>query len=88
MITKTQREFLDIQLWPCFLKLMIVIGFIFEYSCLCLNNISEFLKCARKKLVEILEEAKRVGRAEPRNSYYHVSRMERMDKFNRMEEKL
>lgn len=52
-------------------------------------NVSEFQKSVLTKLVEILEEVRRVGKVvEPRDSDFHIKRMERMDELNQLEEQL
>ncbi|CAM4490399.1 unnamed protein product [Leuciscus chuanchicus] len=48
----------------------------------------EFQKCVLKKLVEIMQEVKRIGSAEPNNSSYHIRRMELIEELNTLEEKL
>lgn len=44
----------------------------------CFHNILEFQKYVLKKLVEIMQEVKHNGSAEPSDSSYHVRRMEKM----------
>ncbi len=54
----------------------------------CFSHILEFQKCVLKKMVEIMQEVKRIGGAEPSNSTYHIRRMERIEELNVLEEKL
>ncbi|XP_077065757.1 uncharacterized protein LOC143718621 [Siphateles boraxobius] len=49
---------------------------------------SKFQKCVFKKLVEIMQEVKRIGCAEPNNSAYHIRKMELIEELNNLEEKL
>lgn len=56
----------------------------------CQQNVllSEFQKCVLTKLVEILEEVKRVGKAEPCDSEFHVKRMETEEDFEQLDKQL
>ncbi|XP_054618597.1 uncharacterized protein LOC129172657 [Dunckerocampus dactyliophorus] len=47
---------------------------------------AKFQKCVLKKLVELTEEVKRTGGAEPSASSYHVRRMERMEEVDKLED--
>lgn len=51
-----------------------------------MNN-AKFQKCVLTKL-EILEEVKRVGRAEPQDSEFHVKRMETGQDYEQLEKQL
>ncbi|XP_041845213.1 uncharacterized protein LOC121642504 [Melanotaenia boesemani] len=47
---------------------------------------AKFQKCVLKKLVELTEEVKRIGCAEPSASTYHVRRMENMEQVDKLDE--
>jgi len=42
--------------------------------------------CPKKKLVE-MKEVQRIGNAEPKNSSYHIRRMEQIEELDNLEEK-
>ncbi|XP_041841633.1 uncharacterized protein LOC121640028 [Melanotaenia boesemani] len=49
---------------------------------------AKFQKCVLKKLVELTEEVKHIGCAEPSASTYHVRRMENMEQVDKLEDEL